>query len=125
VKLWAGVLRDLGRLWVGNVWNARKSLPDWFVNLVERPDFWASYLNIGRMYALDGDTIAILSVSCADAYLSVGFFTIWLTAIDDVIYISIPLKRFNGKIFLLLYTNTLSIGMTTLSWIHCLFLRSR
>jgi hypothetical protein len=73
-KLWAGVLRDLGRLWVGNAWNARKSLPDWFVNLVGRPYFWVFYLNIGRVYALDGDTIAILSVSCADAYLSVGFF---------------------------------------------------
>lgn len=49
VRLWAGVLRDSGRVWVGNAWNARKSSPDWIANLMGRPYFWASYLNIGRM----------------------------------------------------------------------------
>ena len=99
-RSWAGVPRDSGRVWVGNAWNARKSLPDWFANLMERPYFWTSYLNIGRMYGLDGDTIATLCSARILIFLLTFFYDL-VESVDDVIYTSIPLKRFNGKILLI------------------------
>lgn len=100
VRLWAGVLRDSGRVWVGNARNAHKSLPDCFANLMERPYFWTSYLNIGRIYGLDGDTIATVCSARILIFLLTFFYDL-VESVDDVIYTSIPLKRLNGKILLI------------------------